>query len=267
MMNKESKDNKTINGAVLSIKGLTAKIKGKVLVEDISLDAYQNEILMIVGPNGAGKSSLIKAVMGTIPHTGSAYINGDDIKDMKPQMLAKKIGVLTQYNNLAYSFSVEEVVKMGRYSHVKDFFGRLTKQDDEMVENALELTGISHIRNQCVLTLSGGELQRVFLAQLFAQDPQVLILDEPTNHLDLQYQIHIFDIIKQWIKQGDRTVIAVVHDLNLALHYGEKAILLKDGKKVQYGDIKEVLSKENLENVYNVDVFGHMNKMLDNWNW
>lgn len=255
----------TKSDTLLEIKDITAKVSDKALVENVSFSVDKNEILVVVGPNGAGKSSLIKALMGTIHHTGTAYIDGINVQTLKPQELAKRVGVLTQYNNLAYSFSVEEVVKMGRYAHVKGFLGRLSSYDDEMVDKAMGLTGISHIKDRSVLTLSGGELQRVFLAQLFAQDPQILILDEPTNHLDLQYQIHIFDIISKWVKHGDRTVIAVVHDLNLALHYGEKAILLKDAKLVAQGEVSEVLTKENLSEVYQVDVFEHMNLMLKNW--
>ncbi len=251
---------------LLSVKDITVLIDGVRLVDSVSFDAYQNEVLMIVGPNGAGKSTLIRAIMGTVNHSGIAYINGQDISRFRPIKLARHIGVLTQYNNLSYSFSVLEVVRMGRYAHIKDFLKRLTHEDERMVERAISMTGIEHLKERSVLTLSGGEIQRVFLAQLFAQDPDVLILDEPTNHLDLQYQIHIFEIIKEWVKGEGKTVVAVVHDLNLALHYGQKAVLLKQGKAVSSGDIKSVLSKQNLDDVYSIDVLGYMNSMLSNWN-
>jgi len=133
------------------------------------------------------------------------------------------------------------------------------------VEKALEATGLTDLRRASVLTLSGGELQRTFLAQVFAQNPQVLILDEPANHLDLVYQKHIFSLIAEWLKAPGRAVMSVVHDLSLARRYGTHAALMNRGKCAAQGKINDVLTPENLRSVYDMDVYAWMQEMLAQW--
>ena len=135
----------------------------------------------------------------------------------------------------------------------------------DQVERALSLTGLTNLRHASVLTLSGGELQRTFLAQVFAQNPQILILDEPANHLDLKYQQHIFSLISDWLKTPGRAVISVVHDLSLARKYGTHAVLMNQGKNISQGKIDEVLTQDNLKTVYDMDVYGWMREMLEQW--
>ncbi|NMA00801.1 MAG: ABC transporter ATP-binding protein, partial [Clostridiaceae bacterium] len=139
------------------------------------------------------------------------------------------------------------------------------EKDDQAVFEALELTGMTEKRTQSVLTLSGGELQRTFLAQLLAQNPRLLLLDEPANHLDLIYQKQIFTLISDWIRQEGRAVISVVHDLSLAKAFGTKAILMNKGKDVALGDVDKVLSPDHLDAVYGMDVGEWMRTMLGQW--
>ena len=127
------------------------------------------------------------------------------------------------------------------------------------------MTGLTELRQVSMLTLSGGETQRVFLAQVFAQDPQVLILDEPANHLDLKYQQHIFSLIREWLKEPGRAVLSVVHDLSLARRYGSRAILMDHGKSVSQGPIREVMTPDHLQQVYGMDVYAWMREMLTQW--
>ena len=133
------------------------------------------------------------------------------------------------------------------------------------MEKALEITGLTAPRHASLLPLSGGEMQRVFLAQVFAQDPQVLILDEPANHLDMNYQQQIFSLILKWLKEPGRAVLSVVHDLSLARRYGTHAVLLDRGKCVSQGLISEVMTPENLRQVYGMDVYAWMREMLSQW--
>ena len=133
------------------------------------------------------------------------------------------------------------------------------------MEKALEITGLTSLRHASMLTLSGGETQRVFLAQVFAQNPQVLILDEPVNHLDLKYQQHIFSLIRQWLKEPGRAVLSVVHDLSLARRYGTNAILMDHGKSISQGLTKEVMTSDHLQYVYSMDVYSWMREMLSQW--
>ncbi|NMA64855.1 MAG: ABC transporter ATP-binding protein [Clostridiaceae bacterium] len=250
---------------MLKAENLEVIIDNKKIVNDVSFEVDEHDIFMVIGPNGAGKTTLIKAMMGIVPHTGQVFLSNTNIRSLKPKILAQKIGVLTQKHQPQFAHTVYEVVSLGRYAYKRGLFGDLTNEDKDKIQEAISLTGIQDLVGQSVLTLSGGELQRVFLAQLFAQDPQVLILDEPTNHLDLQYQIVIFDIISEWVKEKGRAVISVVHDLNLVYSYGTRALLMDNGKTYSQGNVKDVLSRDNLKNVYKVDVAQWMQSLLKNW--
>ena len=173
--------------------------------------------------------------------------------------------MLAQKNNVGYSYTVEEVVGLGRYAHARGFLAGKDDDGEERVENALSLTGLTALRKSNVLTLSGGELQRTFLAQVFAQDPDILILDEPANHLDLVYQKHIFSLIHEWLKMPGRAVLSVVHDLSLAKKYGTHAVLMNDGKCISQGSINDVLTPQHLQSVYDMDVYSWMHEMLGQW--
>jgi iron complex transport system ATP-binding protein len=184
---------------------------------------------------------------------------------MKPFEMARSIGVLAQNHNVSYSYTVEEVVKLGRYAYSSGIFSTTDDSDEMQIRTALERTGMYPIRHQSILTLSGGELQRTFLAQVFAQDPQLLILDEPTNHLDLLYQKQIFDLICDWVEDSRRAVISVVHDLSLAKAYGTHALLLNCGSMASSGTIDDVLTGVNLSNAYSMDVYQWMESLLGKW--
>lgn len=250
---------------MLEVKNLTVKIGGSSIVDAVSFPVEERQWLMIVGPNGAGKSTIVNAISQGVPYTGSILYDGADIAECKPVDRAKLLGVLMQYHFVGYSFTVEEVVKLGRYSYAPGLFSRLDEESNSKIIEAMEQTGILSIRNQSVLTLSGGELQRTFLAQLFAQDPRLLILDEPTNHLDLIYQKQVFELVKDWIKHPGRAVISVVHDLSLAKAYGTHALLLDNGKILASGPVSEVLTREYLQKAYSMDVHQWMKKMLEQW--
>ena len=244
---------------------ITVRYDEHTVVADVSFTLQEGQWLMLVGPNGAGKSTLIETISMGVPYVGSIELEGQDIRRYKPAQLARKIGVLSQKNSVGYGYSVEEVVGLGRYAYTSSFLSNRDNDGKDQVDRALELTGLTELRKSSVLTLSGGELQRTFLAQVFAQNPQVLILDEPANHLDLVYQKHIFSLIAQWLKEPGRAVLSVVHDLSLARRYGTHAVLMNHGKCVTQGEINAVLTPENLRSVYDMDVYGWMHEMLEQW--
>ena len=250
---------------MLEVKDLTVRFGSLTIVDDISFSVKPREWLMIAGPNGAGKSTIVSAISQGVAYGGEVLFEGKNVARVKPSVLARQFGVLTQNHSVGYSFTVEEVVKLGRYAYSKGVFSSTDDEDLLKIEEALELTGMGPYRNQSVLTLSGGELQRTFLAQLFAQDPKLLILDEPTNHLDLVYQKQVFELIKAWIEQTGRAVMSVVHDLNLARAYGTSAVLLDKGRVFAYGPVRDVLTAENLQAVYSMDVCGWMCALLSQW--
>jgi len=250
---------------MMQVENISVVIDGRDIVRDVSFTLSEHEILMITGPNGAGKTTLIRAVMRQVPHAGSVMLDGKDIKRMHIPELARKIGALTQTRNVSFDYSVYDIVSFGRYIYKTDFFGRLSPTDKEKIDEALELTGTSHLKGQSVLSLSGGELQRVFLAQLFCQNPDILIMDEPLNHLDISFQISIFETISKWAAQPRKAVVSVMHDLNIAYAYGTSTLMMDDTRTFAYGRTSEVLTPDNLEKVYGFDVSNHMKNLAEYW--
>lgn len=250
---------------MLEVKDLTVRYGSIVVLDSFGITVHEGDWLMMVGPNGAGKSSALGAISNRIPCSGKILLDGKDVKQMRSTERARAIGTLTQNHYVGYSFTVEEVVRLGRYSHSTGLFSKKDFHDEEAVEHALALTGMEEQRNQSVLTLSGGELQRTFLAQVFAQEPRLLLLDEPTNHLDLIYQKQIFALIRDWLKVPGRAVISVVHDLSLAKVYGTHAVLLEKGKTVASGKSDKVFRPEYLNSVYGMDVSEWMTDLLSVW--
>ena len=244
---------------------ITVRYGSCIVVNDLSFRLSEGEWLMLAGPNGAGKSTLIETIAQGVPYTGTIRWKDKDIRNLKGSELAQRIGVLSQKNNVGYAYTVEEVVSLGRYAYKAGLFSGKDDQGKAEVEKALEITGLTGLRHASMLTLSGGETQRVFLAQVFAQNPQVLILDEPVNHLDLKYQQHIFTLIRVWLKEPGRAVMSVVHDLSLARKYGTHAVLMDHGKSVSQGPIRNVMTPDNLEKVYGMDVYAWMKEMFSQW--
>lgn len=250
---------------LLEVNNLSLRYGEHTVVDDLSFTVDEGEWLMIVGPNGAGKTSVISAVSQTVPSGGEVLFEGQNVKKIKPRQLAKNIGVLSQNHFVAYSFTVEDVIRLGRYPYSPRVFGSLSGDDRKMIHRAVEMTGLEPFLSQPVTSLSGGELQRTFLAQVFAQDPRLLILDEPVNHLDLVYQKQIFELVEKWLSRKGRAVISVVHDLSLAKAYGTHALLMDAGRCVSLGKTAGVLTNENLDGVYSMDVSEWMKKMLSQW--
>ncbi len=251
--------------AILRGNHITVRYGSNTVVDDLSFHLEEGQWLMLAGPNGAGKTTLIEAIAQGVPYTGSIQWEGQDICTLKPAQLAQKIGILSQKNNVGYAYTVEEVAGLGRYAYRSGFFSNADEHGKALVENALKITGLTGLRRASMLTLSGGETQRVFLAQVLAQNPQVLILDEPANHLDLNYQQQIFSLIREWLQEPGRAVLSVVHDLSLARLYGTHAILMDHGKSISQGTIHEVMTPDHLQRVYGIDVYEWMQKMLSQW--
>ncbi len=251
--------------SILEANNISVRYGNLTIIDNVSFSLEENQWLMVVGPNGAGKSTLVNAVSQYINYSGRVLYAGCDIKRLKPHELARNIGILSQSHSVGYDFTVGEVVRLGRYAYAPSFFSSKSKGDDEAVAKALQLTGLTELVNQSVLTLSGGELQRTFLAQVLAQDPKVLILDEPTNHLDLVYQKQIFNLISEWMNETGRAAVSVVHDLSLARAFGTHAILLHHGKCLASGRIEDVFVPENLNKAFLMDIHSWMHLMYGQW--
>lgn len=250
---------------LIQVKNLSVHLSGFCLLKEVTFDLEAHDRLMIVGPNGAGKSTLIQAMVQGVPYQGEIILEGTNLASLSSQERARKVGVFAQRNEVHYGFSVKEVVALGRYSYRQGFLSANDEEEQIKVKEALEATGLSGKSEQSVLTLSGGELQRVFLAQLFAQDPQILLLDEPTNHLDILFHKELQELISTWAQKNGRAVIAVVHDLSLARLYGNKTLLLAGGEVKAFGSQKEVFGQGPLNEVYQMDVFRWMETLYAPW--
>ncbi len=250
---------------VLQVEHLSVSYGSKQVLRDVSFSVERGHWLMIVGPNGAGKTTIISAVSQGVPYTGTVRFEGKDVRGMKSRALARCIGVLSQKHYVGYGFTTEEVIRLGRYSHRPGLFEGGKDESERLVQEAIAMTGMEPYLNQSVLTLSGGELQRAFLAQLFAQAPRMLLLDEPTNHLDLIYQKQVFSLVRDWLDRTGGAVVSVVHDLSLAKAYGSRALLLRDGCAVLQGGIAEVMTPQALQEVYGMDVYSWMREMYGQW--
>jgi len=249
---------------MLQAEHVTVRYGEKTAAEDVSFRLEEGMWLMLAGPNGAGKTTLLKAAAGAVPYAGRILWEGKDLRTLKTRVAARNIGVLSQQHGAAYAFTAEEAVELGRYAHRKGLLGG-DPEGQARVEAALEMTGLTALRRKPLTTLSGGEMQRVFLAQVFAQDPRALLLDEPANHLDLRYQEQIFGLIREWVQAPGRAVISVVHDLTLARKYGTHALLMSEGRCTAQGEIREAMTEENLRQAYGMDVYGWMREALALW--
>ena len=250
---------------MLTAENVTVRYDRHTVVDKLSFRLEEGQWLMLIGPNGAGKSSLISAITQGVPYTGQIALEGRDVRTYKPAQLARRIGVLSQQHSVGYAYTVEEVVGLGRYAYSAGFLSGRDDEGSAKVEQALHITGMTALRHASMLTLSGGEMQRAFLAQVFAQDPSILILDEPANHLDLVYQKHIFSLIRDWLKTPGRAVLSVVHELSLARRYGNHAVLMHQGRCVARGPMDDVLTPDNLQAVYGMDVNQWMRELLGQW--
>lgn len=233
----------------LNVEGLTYSYGGQNnTIQDVSLHVDRGEFVGLIGPNGSGKSTVLKNIYrGLTPDRGKIYLDGEDLQKMSFRKSALKMAVVGQENDVPFDFLVEEIVAMGRTPH-KKLFDVDNAHDKQIVHHALEHLGMENMAKRNYLHLSGGEKQRVIIARAVAQESDFLILDEPTNHLDISYQMQIFDFIKR-LKV---TVLSAIHDLNMAALYCDRIYVLKNGRIVLQGTPEEVLTAENIYDVYGV---------------
>ncbi|MCL2815294.1 MAG: ABC transporter ATP-binding protein [Oscillospiraceae bacterium] len=251
---------------MLTLDNVCAGYNGTDVIQNISLNLKESENLSIIGPNGCGKTTLLKTVANLLPFRGDVKIGGKSVKKMKHREISLKIAMLTQSSGIYFSYSVFETVMMGRYLHIKDrLLGLPSEEDKACVMRCLEAADLTGDKDKKITQLSGGQLQRVFLARTLAQDPEIILLDEPTNHLDLKYQIELIEYLKAWAKQKNRAVVGVLHDINLALRLSDNIMVMKNGEIKAKGKTREVITDGLLKNVYEIDVAQYMRDALKRW--
>ena len=250
---------------MLEIKNLYTGYDKKEIIKNINFNVKRGENLCIVGPNGCGKSTLLKSIANIIEYKGNIKVDGKEVSELSRLELAKKIGLMSQITQLYFPYTVYDTISLGRYAYSKGAFARLSAKDVEIIVDSMKKVGIYELKDKMITELSGGQLQRVFLARVFAQNPDVILLDEPTNHLDFKHQIELLENLKDWVKNNNKIVVGVLHDLNLVQYFADKVLILKDGKEVDYGLTEDIFNGCTLNEVYGIDIKDFMKNILQKW--
>lgn len=235
----------------MKIKNLVKSYDDKVVVDDIEFEIPKGKVLSLIGPNGAGKSTVMGIISRLIARdSGRIEFKDKDITDWKERELSKKLAILTQSNNINMKLTVQELVAFGRFPYSK---GRHTVEDLVIIENAIQYMELEEFRDRFIDELSGGQRQRAYIAMVIAQDTEYVLLDEPTNNLDIYHATNLMKIVRKLCDDLGKTVILVLHEINFAAFYSDYICAMKDGKIAQFGEVKDVMTKEKLSDIYQVD--------------
>lgn len=229
---------------------ITVSYGKEEILNEISIEIPKGKIIGILGPNGCGKSTLLKT-LGRMksPKSGNITLQGEDIERYGFKDFAKKVAILPQTPHAPEGITIEEVVKFGRYAYQKRWSNE-DQKGKEVVSWALQVTGLLDLSNKTLEEISGGQRQRVFIAMALAQQSEYIFLDEPTTFLDIAYQLEILELLKYLNEKEQRTIVMVLHDINLASKYCDYLIAMKDGKIIRKGLPKEVITQEILDTVF-----------------
>jgi iron complex transport system ATP-binding protein len=235
---------------VVSVKGLTVRADRKTILDDLEFKVHQNDFLVIIGPNGAGKTTLLRTICGLAKKvSGEVMILEKPIERYSRKTLAATVALVAQQVNLEFAFTVEETVLMGRAPHLA-LLKHETTHDYEIARQAMVFTQVDHLARRRLSQLSGGERQRVMIAQAICQQPRIMLLDEPTAALDPAHQLHVMQLMQRLRQDEGVTVLMVSHDLNLAAMFGNRILLVKDGRGILSGSPEEIMTPENLQQAY-----------------
>ena len=222
----------------------------KVLSE-INLEIPQNKLTCIIGPNGAGKSTLLNAISRLIKvDKGDILINSKNLKDWDKKELSKTLSIMKQLNNINVRLTIADLVAFGRYPYSED---RLTENDYQKINEALEYTGLSSIKDKYIDELSGGQKQRTYIAMTLAQDTEYILLDEPLNNLDIKHILEVMHLLKKLVEEQSKTIILVDHDINIASTFADYIIAMKNGEIIESGLTEDIINNEILYKIYEIN--------------
>ena len=235
----------------MKVKDLTKQYDGKTVVDSVSFEIPRGKVISMIGPNGAGKSTVLNIISRLIARdSGLVDFEGKDIGRWKSKELSKRLAILTQSNNVQMKLTVRELVAFGRFPYSG---GRLTQEDQEIVDRAVSYMELEEFQDRFIDELSGGQRQRAFIAMVIAQDTEYILLDEPTNNLDIYHATNMMKIVRRLCDELGKTVILVLHEINYAAFYSDYICAFVDGKIAKFGTVEEVMTKENLAQIYKVD--------------
>lgn len=235
----------------MHIQSLTKQYGDKTVVDGVSFSIPKGKVISLIGPNGAGKSTVMGMISRLIAHdSGLVQFEGKEMHKWKSRELSKRLAILTQQNNIQMKLTVRELVCFGRFPYSGN---RLTPEDHEIVDRALDYMELHDFADRFIDELSGGQRQRALIAMVIAQDTDYVLLDEPTNNLDIYHATNMMKIVRRLCDELGKTVILVLHEINYAAFYSDYICAFKDGKIAKFGTAEEVMTKENLSEIYQVD--------------
>lgn len=238
----------------ISVQNLSVSYDDNLIIDNMNLSIPKGEISIIIGANGCGKSTLLKTIARVIkPKDGEIFINGINIKNQKEKNIAKQVAFLPQGPVSPKGITIKDLVAFGRFPHQK-MIGGLKPYDKEIIDWAIEETGLKDFSNREIENLSGGQRQRAWIAMTLAQETDIIMLDEPTTYLDMSYQLEVLEVLENLNKKKEKSVIIVLHELNNACRFASNIIGLKKGNIICKGEPKRVITRDNLKEIYGIDV-------------
>lgn len=233
------------------IDKLIKKYDGKTVVDEVSFEIPKGKVISLIGPNGAGKTTVMGIISRLIARDGGdVKFEGEDIAKWKSKDLAKRLAILTQSHNIQMKLTVRELIAFGRFPYSGS---RLTNEDQKIIDRAIEYMELQDFEDSFIDELSGGQRQRAYIAMVIAQDTEYVLLDEPTNNLDIYHATNMMKIVRRLCDELGKTVILVLHEINYAAFYSDYICAFKNGKIAKYGTVREVMTKETLSEIYDVD--------------
>ncbi len=243
---------------MLKIQNLNAKYNkndDKNTIQNINIEIPKNSFVSIVGMNGSGKSTLLKSITNSVYTSGSIKLDGEELKHKKEKERAKVVAILSQISNTQSAYTVYDMVLLGRYPHMSNsLFTSFDEDDFNIVENTLKKMNIYELKDEYITDISGGQLQRVLLARAITQQPKLLLLDEPTNHLDIKNQLELMNFCDTFKRQDNNIILAVLHDINLALKYSDYIIAIKNGEVIFYDKTEKFKEPKVFKETFDVDI-------------
>lgn len=237
---------------MIKVQHLHKSIGNKEILSDVSVDIKKGAITAIIGPNGAGKSTLLSAITRLSDYEqGTVLLDDQPIDKMKSDDIAMQLAVLKQSNHTNLKITVRDLVNFGRFPYSK---GRLTKEDHRIVEESINYLELKPFENRFIDELSGGQKQRAYIAMTLAQDTDYIFLDEPLNNLDMKHSVQMMQLLRRLVREKQKTIVIVIHDINFASCYADYIIALKDGVVLLDGKKDDVITTEKLRSVYDMDI-------------
>lgn len=237
---------------MISIRNVTKKYREKTVVDHVDLDLPKEQIIAFIGSNGAGKSTLLSMIARTLSrNSGQVFIDEKELEEWKNSELSKKLSILKQSNHFQIRLTIKELVAFGRYPYSK---GKLTKEDENIIEEALEYMELTDLKDRYLDELSGGQRQMALIAMVIAQNTEYIFLDEPLNNLDMHHSVQIMKVLKRLVKEKGKTIMVVIHDINFVSCYADYVVAMKNGRLIRNGVTSEIIDPEVLKEIYGMTI-------------